>query len=206
MVQPGDDVQLKQIENAEQCNITTESEWFAVATRPRHEKTVDAKLEALGIDHFLPVIEEEHVWSDRRKRVLVPLFAGYLFIRVAMSNTVRVRVGGVPGVIDLVGNQGGPLPISGVEIDSIRTLLNAGRPCSPHPYPEEGQPIIITRGPLEGLQGRFIRVSGKSRIVVTIQTIRRAVSVEVGSDDIRTMQSSLTSSPFECPAWAPAVC
>ena len=71
-------------------------QWFAVWTRSRQEKTSAAMLAALGVPHFLPLIDEERRWSDRKKMVSLPLFPGYLFVQIANSSEIQVCVQKVP--------------------------------------------------------------------------------------------------------------
>ena len=85
--------------------------WYAIRTRSRHEKVVERHLLGQGIDVFSPVISQVRQWSDRRKVVEAPLFAGYAFVRIAPTPEERLRVLKTQGVVDMVGGQGQGSPI-----------------------------------------------------------------------------------------------
>ena len=76
-------------------------QWYAVCTRSNHEKCAAAQLDARTIEHFLPLYETVRKWKDRRKRVELPLFPGYIFVRIPLEERLRVLV--TPGVVRLVG-------------------------------------------------------------------------------------------------------
>ncbi len=111
-----------------------EALWYAVSTRSRQEKIAASMLENLEVAHFLPLIEEERQWSDRKQKVTLPLFPGYLFVQIARSNELQLRVLKVPGVVDFVGNRNGPLAIPKTEIESIRAVVLRGVSYSPCPF------------------------------------------------------------------------
>src|SRR6478672_4761649 len=71
-------------------------QWYAVATNPRHEKWVAQQMRGYGIDHFLPLYKSIRRWKDRRKLLDLPLFPGYLFVRIALQD--RLQVLHLPGV------------------------------------------------------------------------------------------------------------
>ena len=77
--------------------------WYAVQTRSRHEKFVNHHLQMRGMSSYLPTITKTHLWSDRRKKVELPLFPGYLFIQLIPCNEWRVKVLRTPGVVRFVG-------------------------------------------------------------------------------------------------------
>ena len=113
--------------NDELGNYPDDSQWFAVWTRSRQEKTSASMLEALGVPHFLPLKSEVRQWSDRKQTVTVPLFSGYLFVRINPAEDNRLEVLKTPGIAGFVGNQTGPLPVPDQQIEDIRTVLeNAG--------------------------------------------------------------------------------
>jgi transcription antitermination factor NusG len=104
-------------------NAPDSAQWYAVWTRSRQEKTAAAMLDALGVSHFLPLVSEERQWSDRKKKVMVPIFPGYLFVQIVATSDLELRVQQVSGVVNFVGNQNGPSAISEDEIENLRTLL-----------------------------------------------------------------------------------
>jgi transcription antitermination factor NusG len=163
-------------------------QWFAVWTRSRQERTSAAMLEALGVPHFLPLIDHERRWSDRKKMVSLPLFAGYLFVQIANTSELQLCVRKVPGVVNFVGNKNGPSAIPDDEINSVRKLLSRGAECYPCQFLKAGDRVRIVRGALAGIEGFFIRCGARSRVVVSVEIIQRSVSVDVPACDVELVR------------------
>lgn len=156
--------------------------WYALRTRSRHEKRVREQLEARGIEPFLPLAERLRQWKDRRKRVAFPLFPGYCFARFPLSS--RVDVLKTQGVVQILGNQDGPVPVPDAEIDAVRRLVESTLPYDPHPYLREGMPVEVIRGPLAGLRGLLLRKGARARLVIGVTLIHQGASVELDAFDV----------------------
>src|SRR5689334_12116415 len=72
------------------------SEWYAIRTRPRHEKLADATLRHKGFDSFLPLYRRRRR-ADRRQEISIPVFPGYLFCR--FDRDARLPILTTPGVL-----------------------------------------------------------------------------------------------------------
>jgi transcription antitermination factor NusG len=147
----------------------------------------------LGIVHFLPLLDEKRKWSDRKTVVSVPLFPGYLFVRIPRTIESRLSVQKVPGVVNFVGNHNGPLAVPESELESVRTMLSRGNGCSPHPFLQAGDRVRVVRGALVGLEGTFIRHGGQSKLVVSVEMIQRSVSVNVAASDVEPVSKTGTT-------------
>jgi transcription antitermination factor NusG len=141
-------------------------------------------LENLEIQNFLPLFNEERRWSDRKQIVALPLFPGYLFVRIARSSDVQLRVLKVPGIVDFVGNRNGPLAIPEGDIENVRAVVSRGVGCSPHPFLNAGDRVRVARGPLAGLEGSVTRCGAQSRLVISVEMIQRSISVSVAESDV----------------------
>lgn len=170
-----------------QYSDASDPRWFAVSTKSRQERTAASTLESLGISHFLPLIEQERSWSDRKKVITAPLFPGYLFVHIAKTAECQLQVRKVPGVADFVKNQEGPMAVAEHELDNVRALLSRGTFVTPHAYLAEGDRVRVVRGPLTGVEGTYMRAGGKSRIVISVELIQQAVAVEVQESDIESL-------------------
>ena len=176
-------------------------QWFAIWTRSRQEKCAAAMLETLGVPHFLPLKTEVHQWSDRKQTVTVPLFSGYLFVRMNLAKRSRLEVLNAPGIAGFVGNQKGPLPIPDHQIEAIRTVLETQTECSVLPLLTEGDRVRVLRGPLVGVEGRLVPSNSSSRLSISIEMIQKSLLVNVSRQDVELLehagvpQSLLQASP-----------
>ena len=158
--------------------------WFAVWTRSRHEQVVREQLETKQIDAFLPTITKWSRWKDRRKKVDWPLFPGYCFARFDPDDALRVLK--CTGVVSIVSFDGKPAPIPEHELTSIRLLVASDLNFDPCPLVKEGTMVEVVHGPLKGVVGRLMRKDrARARLVLAVDLIGQAVSVEVDAADIK---------------------
>jgi transcription antitermination factor NusG len=160
-----------------------EFSWYALWTRSRHEQVVRQQLEGKQIETFLPTVTKWSRWKDRKKRIDWPLFPGYCFARFDVRE--RLPVLSCAGVVNIVAFDGEPAPIPTHEIAGIRQLVESDLAFDPCPLVREGMLVEVTHGPLKGVVGRLIRKSDKARLMLTVDLIGQAVSVEVDASDVR---------------------
>ena len=156
--------------------------WYAIRTRSRHEKLVNDQLVRRGVETFLPLVERRRRWADRWKTVSFPLFPGYCFARFPLADRLTVLT--AMGVIEILGNHAGPVPVTEGEVEAIRTLVTSTLPFDPHPYLTDGMQVEVVRGPLEGVRGILVRKDRRARIVVSLRLIRQAAAVELDAHDV----------------------
>jgi transcription antitermination factor NusG len=161
------------------------AKWFAVQTRPKHEKSVAALLEGKGYEQLLPLYQSWHRSSGRLKSVLLPLFKGYLFCRFDAFRRLPILI--TPGVTSIVGIGREPESIPSEEIARIQTSCASGLPIKPWPYLEHGDLVRVECGPLEGVEGVFVNEKNTWRLIVSVQILRRSVAVEVDRDWVRPL-------------------
>jgi Transcription termination factor nusG len=114
-----------------QNHMYGETLWYAGYTASRHEKRVAEHLTQRGVEHFLPLYETIHRWNNGRHRVQLPLFPGYIFVRIALRD--RLRVIEVPGFVRLVGFSSLPCPLPEIEINKMMEALSTGSWRNPTP-------------------------------------------------------------------------
>src|SRR5215510_15138975 len=120
----------------ESAQAGLEIRWYALQTSARHEKRVAGRLIEKSLECYLPQYKKLARWKDRRVQVSLPLFPGYVFVRIALSD--RLRVLRIPGVARLVGFAGQPLPLPEGEVEKLRNGLDGLRP-QPHPFLTAGR-------------------------------------------------------------------
>ncbi|MGO8816202.1 MAG: transcription termination/antitermination protein NusG [Terriglobia bacterium] len=162
-----------------------EEHWYALHTYPRHEKRVHQELGLRAIECFLPLYEAVHRWKNGCKvRVELPLFPGYLFVRIDPRQ--RFKALNLPGAVSIVGCANGPWQLPDTEIANLRDRLKSSN-FEPHPYLAVGQKVRIKSGPLADLTGLLVRQSGGLRVVLALDLIQQAAAVEVSIDDVEAI-------------------
>jgi len=159
----------------------SEARWYAAYTCANHEKRVAEQFGLREIEHFLPLYRSVRRWKDRRVTLDIPLFPGYVFVRMTLGD--RLGVQQVPGVAWLVGFNGIPAELPEGEIGAIRSSLGLGVRAEPHPYLRAGLRVRIKNGPLAGMAGVLLRRKGCSRLIISIQLIQRSVALDVDLAD-----------------------
>ncbi len=155
-----------------------EPRWYALYTRPRFEKKVVELLLEQQYEAWLPLHKVVRQWSDRKKKVEVPLFNGYVFIRIPKNGIYEaVQTDGVARVVRF---QGEPAPIRDDQIELIRKIL-----IGPDAFEvtetsfTRGDLVRVTDGPLKGHEGRWVNWRGKKRVTIELDHIHHVLLVEV---------------------------
>jgi len=167
----------------------SQASWYAAYTCPRHEKSVAEQLTGRGVEFYLPLYETVSRWKDRRVRLSLPLFPGYVFVRIPLRE--RLRVLGVPSVVCLVGFNGRPAPLPEEEIEKLRNGLCTSLRAEPHPYLNVGRRVRIIRGPLEGFEGVLLRRRSQFRVVLSRVLIPHSICVHVDADAVGVLNLSI---------------
>jgi len=158
--------------------------WYAIHTLSRHEKFVVSQLQDRGITTFLPLVSQLRVWSDRRKLVQLPLFSGYVFVRVVLSGEARVQVLRTDGVVSFVGVRGEGIPIPDRQIEGIQILLNNHIPSVSYPFLKLGQRVRIRGGCMDGVEGILVGRKGDRSLVISVELIQRSLAIRIEGYDV----------------------
>jgi transcription antitermination factor NusG len=97
--------------------------WYVLYTKPKWEKKVAEQLQAIGIECYCPLVTKERQWSDRKKKVEVPLFNSYVFVRLEEAD--RALVFQSPGAVRYLFWLQKPAVVREDEIATIKKWLNA---------------------------------------------------------------------------------
>jgi transcription antitermination factor NusG len=172
------------LNNGEVASVA-QPRWYAVYTCANHETRVADQFAGRGVEHFLPQYESVRRWKDRRVRLRLPLFPGYLFVHMVAQE--RLRVLQVPGVVRLVGFNGSPAPMPEEDLEKVREFLGQGLRAEPHPYLQAGRRARVVRGPLSGMEGIILRRKNRSRLVLSFDLIQRSMAIEIDEADLAAM-------------------
>jgi len=158
-------------------------QWWVAHTKSRNEKALAHDLVGRNICYFLPMSWKVRQRSRRTFKSLLPLFSGYLFFcgdesqRIELLQTNRVanliNVKDQQNIID--------------ELVQIEQALRAGAPLIPHKYIKAGQKCRVIAGPLLGLEGVAVRAKGVTRLVLQVDILGQAASVEIDLDMIEVL-------------------
>jgi transcription termination/antitermination protein NusG len=163
-----------------QCNQP--SHWYAVQTRPHHEKRVEERLRMNSLQTFLPIHRCRHLWKNGVHAELeLPLFPCYLFARASIYD--RVNLLRIPGVLGLASSSAHPSQIAAEDIEALRAAVESLQ-ATPHPYLNVGDRVRIISGPLAGMQGILLRRKRELRVVLSIEIIMRSITVIVSEFEI----------------------
>lgn len=172
--------------------VNKQTKWYAVYTKANHEKRVAEELTLRSVEIFLPLYEEIHQWKDRRRRIKIPLFSGYVFVRTSLES--RSVMHQIPGFVRLVGFGGVPASLCDQQIESLRLSVSAGARAEPVQQTLKGSRVRIKNGPFAGFEGLAVRQGRSYRLVVSIDLIQRKVLVDVDRRSI-AVQKSIPEEP-----------
>lgn len=154
--------------------------WWVAHTKSRNEKALAQDLVAKNISYFLPMTWKVQRRSHRTLRSLLPLFSGYLFFCGREAERLELlRTNRVANVIE-VKDQEKLLD----ELVQFERALRAGAPLTPYKYIRAGQRCRVIAGPLLGLEGIVIQIKNVSRLLLQIDMLGQAASVEIDIDMI----------------------
>jgi transcription antitermination factor NusG len=160
-----------------------EMPWYAVHTKSRHEDRVDTLLHQKSYNAFLPKME---VWSqrkDRRKRIMVPMFPGYIFVELPeINNEIKVDILKTFGVVRILGKPRGSeaIAVPDATIDAIRRIVDSKIEVQQLQYPHVGERARIVEGPFKGIEGLVVETDYRRELfVVTIDLLQRSIAVKL---------------------------
>jgi transcription antitermination factor NusG len=177
--------------------------WYALYTRHQHEKNVTRALAGKGLEVFLPLYTAVHRWKDRDKKLQLPLFPCYVFLRNPTARWQSVLT--TPGIHSVVGFAGHPAMIPISEIDAVRRVVGSPLKAEPHPFLKCGDRVRLRAGPLDGLEGTLVYKKNILKLLVSVEMLHRSVAVEIDAtmvERIGRRQHSFTSQFLfgHCPA------
>ena len=157
--------------------------WYAVSTKSRHEYKANSGLSQKGILTFLPEME---VWSkrkDRKKKIFIPLFPGYLFVEAPqLDNETKISILKTFGVVRILGKKENtePVAVPDNKIEAIQRLLNKKVEVFSLQYPQVGEPAKIVDGPFAGIEGIVISSNAEKELfVISIELLQRSVAIKL---------------------------
>ena len=170
--------------------------WYAVYTKSRHEKCVYDMLRKKGIESSLPMKAVYRQWSDRKKKVHLPMFRGYVFVKINL-NIDKLNVLKTEGVVKFIhfNNQIPTIPEK--QIFWVNTLLTSESIINYETKLITGTEVEVIVGPFKGLKGKVIKQQSTFRVALWIDIIMQGISVEINPAYLKeAKQNKIVSSAF----------
>ena len=159
--------------------------WFAIYTKPRSEKKVFEEIKKYNIEAYLPLKKEVRQWKDRLKKVEVPLFNSYVFVRVDDKEYYELPKHNIQGFLRYVTIGGKRVEVRDEEINAIKKLLNndIDIEVSAESF-EIGEKVKIKKSSLRGLTGELVEIRGKKKFLIRINSLKTNLLVEINKEII----------------------
>jgi transcription antitermination factor NusG len=170
------------------------SHWHALHTRYQYEKAAVLALSSKGHKVFLPLYGATHLWRRRPTQLQLPLFPGYVFIQGGIDRPLRIL--STPGIVGIVKLGGLPAIVPPEQIAAVRRVVDNASRVEPHSFLQSGDRVMVTSGPLQGVEGILVRTKGAFRLVVSVEMLGRSAAVEIDVSCIqRVYQPRLATRP-----------
>jgi transcription antitermination factor NusG len=160
--------------------------WFAIQVRPKYEFITSTILRAKGYEELVPAYQSTRQWSDRRKKIIVPIFTGYVFCR--FNSQICVQILTTPGVIRIVGVGNRIVQIEDSEIEAIKMAVKSGEALFSIPYLNVGDRVMVNQGPMAGVQGILLRYSNRHQLVLSVDIIQGSVAMEIDAGAVTRIE------------------
>ena len=164
--------------------------WIAIYTKSRHEQIVINELSKKDIESFCPMFKEKRQWSDRKKWVHFPLFRSYVFARIQLKENIFVLQ--TIGVNKIVKFQNKISIIPDQVINDIKNIVDGGYKIQQVDYFIKGDEVSVVSGPLKGINGIIQDLKGDSRLIMKVEAIRQAFSIEISSEQLKLKKKNVS--------------
>jgi transcription antitermination factor NusG len=125
--------------------------WYVLYTKPRQEKKVSDSLNASGIEAYCPLVTVVKQWSDRKKKVQLPLITSYVFVNIEEHQ--REEVYKVSGIVRYLFWLGKPALVRSIEIEALKQSLEGIFASFEVSVIQKDAVYKITEGPFQGFRG-----------------------------------------------------
>ena len=158
--------------------------WFVLQTKPRKEKIVLQQIEQKKIEVYSPFIEKIRIWSDRKKKIQVPLFSGYVFIHGDESERIKAITDTI-GAMKYIYFQKRPAVVSDMEIEIIKqALLSPEKISIEEKRIKKGDLIVVSHGLFKGMKGFVNEFRGKYKLTVNLEELSYSFNIILNSNEV----------------------
>ena len=158
--------------------------WFVLQTKPRKENIVLQQIEQKKIEVYSPFIEKIRIWSDRKKKIQVPLFSGYVFIHGDESERIKAITDTI-GAMKYIYFQKRPAVVNDREIKIIKqALLSPEKISIEEKMIKKGDLIIVSHGLFKGMKGYVNEFRGKYKLTVNLEELSYSFNIILNSNEV----------------------
>jgi transcription antitermination factor NusG len=169
-------------ENQPLCDFV--GQWWVAHTKSRNEKALAHDLIGRNVSYFLPMTWKVRHIRGRKIKSLLPLFGGYMFF--CGSEQQRIDVLNTNRVASLINVKDQQQLVT--ELSAIERALQTGAALQRHKYIKAGQRCRVTAGPLRDIEGVVQQSRASARLILNVDMLGQAASVEVDSDLIEIIE------------------
>lgn len=158
--------------------------WFVLQTKPRNETAVLRQIESKEIEAFTPFIEKIRIWSDRKKKIQVPLFSGYVFVHANEVERIRA-ISNTIGAMRYLFYEKRPAVVSDREIELIRqTMIEPEKIKIEDKKIKKGDLIVVSYGIFKGMKGYVNEFRGNYKLTVNLEELSHSFSIILNSNEV----------------------
>lgn len=163
--------------------------WWVVKTKSRSEKKLTNVLNNNGWEAVCPSYTTIRQWSDRKKKVELPLISGSIFVKKAHGNVNDLY--SYPQVTTVLKDQGKPALVRAIELKNLLILCDQWEEelvrTEQYNNFELGDVVEVTAGKFMGMQGELIKNKGKHKIYLNIKSLQMTFSVIIPKSQVRIL-------------------
>jgi transcription antitermination factor NusG len=151
--------------------------WLVLRTKNRHESVVESVLQQKQVPTYLPKHAVVRSWQGHKRKIEIPLFPGYVFVRPSASQYEGMRY--IRGSCGFVLAGGRPAALPDRDLDAVKMLVDSGADLTVDPELVAGTKVKIASGALTGLHGELVRIKNQQILVVNVDLVGSSVRVEL---------------------------
>lgn len=156
--------------------------WYALYTKPRHEFKAALQLDSISIENYLPTFTVKKQWSDRKKKVIEPLFRGYIFIHT--DERERLLAVSQSTIVKTVCFDGKPSVIPAWQIENLQKMLSETPEVFVSDKIEIGSKVRIIDGPFKDVIGVVTGAQEEKWLAVSVDLLRCSVMVRLPNESV----------------------
>ena len=175
--------QLRPSKRFEHLPLTERPLWTVLQVKSRQEKALADDLARRGIDHYLPIVRQQKIYGGRKLQMELPLFPGYLFLFGTNEDIYTAdRTRRVCKIIEVPQQKR-----LEEELTNLKLALENSTSLTAYPFLKTGVQVEVCSGPLRGLRGLVEHWSRADRLILQIEMLGRAVSLEIGPAELEAV-------------------